>query len=147
LAQPFAQYFRQWLDDWSERYDINLYTGGLRVFTTIDSRRQEAAQSAVDEVGDRLQAAANRTVGVERFWNGYPERVNAMIRRTVRYREMTDAGLDDGAAIDSLRADAAFVDSLKNQLRQVQLGFAAMNPSNGHVVAWVGGRDFGEVQY
>ena len=147
LAPHFAEYLRQWLDDWAERYDINLYTGGLRVYTTIDSRLQEAAQSAVDEVGDRLQDAANRTVGVERFWNGYPENVNAMIRRTVRYREMTDAGLDDGAAIDSLRADAAFVDSLKNQLRQVQIGFAAMNPSNGHVVAWVGGRDFGEVQY
>ncbi len=145
-APHFAEYLRQWLDDWAENYSMNLYTDGLRVHTTIDSRLQAAGQSAVDAVGHDLQAVANRS-GFDYFWNRNPDLIESFIRQTERYRTMVAAGLSAQAAVDTLRNIGSFTDSLRQHVQRVQAGFVAVSPQNGHVMAWVGGRDYGEVQY
>ncbi len=145
-APHFAEFLRQWLDDWAERYSINLYTDGLRVHTTIDSRLQTAAQAAVDAVGNDLQGVADRN-GFDYFWRRNPDLIVSFIRQTERFRTLRTSGLDEGAAVDSLRQNEAFSDSLRRTIERVQAGFVAVSPQNGHVAAWVGGRDFGEVQF
>src|SRR5256885_9150259 len=42
-----AQQLRKWLIDWADRNDYNIYTDGLVVHTTIDSRLQNWANQAV----------------------------------------------------------------------------------------------------
>ena len=39
---------RKWLIDWADRNDYNIYSDGLVVHTTIDSRLQAAANQAVN---------------------------------------------------------------------------------------------------
>jgi len=145
-APHFAEYLRQWLDDWAERYGVNLYTDGLRVHTTIDTRLQAVAQSAVNAVGNDLQGVADGT-SFAYVWERNPDLLNSFIRQTHRYRALVSDGMATEAAIDTLGGNAEFADSLKQQIERVQAGFVAINPQDGRVLAWVGGRDFGEVQY
>ncbi|MEX1055339.1 MAG: penicillin-binding transpeptidase domain-containing protein, partial [Rhodothermales bacterium] len=141
------EFLRGWIDEWAERYGMNPYTDGLRVHTTIDIRLQQAAQDAIDAVGNQLQAAADREIRFASLWERNPELVDHAIRQTHRYRALVESGVSAGGALDTLRAMPEFADSVKSKLRLVQAGFVAVNPHNGFVQAWVGGRDFSEVQF
>src|SRR4051812_31617434 len=68
LAPHVAQQMRQWLIDWADRFDFNIYTDGLVVRTTIDSRLQKAANQAVVRQIAQLQRLADgsRKKGEER---------------------------------------------------------------------------------
>ena len=58
-APHFAEHIRKWLVDWADRNDYNIYADGLKVYTTIDSRLQAAANQAVKRQVDALQAVAD----------------------------------------------------------------------------------------
>jgi penicillin-binding protein 1A len=70
-APHFAVQMRKWLIDWADEHDYNIYTDGLVVHTTIDSRLQEAATRAVERQAQALQAVAD----VE--WSGAGLRVQS----------------------------------------------------------------------
>ena len=59
LAPHVAQQVRKWLVDWADRFDYNIYTDGLVVRTTIDSRLQKAASQAVARQVAQLQRLAD----------------------------------------------------------------------------------------
>src|SRR5256885_13049279 len=59
MAPHFAQQLRKWLIDWADRNDYNIYTDGLVVHTTIDSRLQNWANQAVARQTRTLQGVAN----------------------------------------------------------------------------------------
>ena len=54
-----AMQIRKWLIDWADRNDKNIYTDGLIVHTTIDSRLQALANQAVNRQMESLQAVAD----------------------------------------------------------------------------------------
>jgi penicillin-binding protein 1A len=170
LAPYFAEYLRLWLDEWAQDHGVNLYTDGLRIHTTIDSELQAAAEAAVKSIGDNLQAVADvewsqarppyvsgdassyRSVRdnvspFEYYWQQHPQALEAYLRRTTMYRQLRAQGLGEEAALDSVRADEAYVDSVRSVHQQIQAGLVAVDPQTGHVKAWVGGRDFRTVQY
>ncbi len=171
-APYFAEYVRTWLDDWAERNNYDPYNDGLRVYTTLDTRMQALAQAAVDSQLTALQAVvdyewstaspgflgsltppyqrrseAGRTDAFAYFWNSRREIVNEHIRGTPRYKALVLSGLAPDAALDNLRNDAAFSDSLRARLTRLETGFLALDPHNGAVKAWVGGRDYLKDQY
>src|SRR5699024_4316587 len=49
--------------------------------------------------------------------------------------------------LDSLMADTAFVNSVKRAKTQLNASFVAIDPDNGRIRAWIGGRDYGKVQF
>lgn len=170
MAPHFAEYIRQWLDEWAEDNGYNLYTDGLKVYTTLDSRLQTAAQEVAREVGSDLQAVADvewshrsspyfsarasdyqsyrqRVRPFGYFWDAKPDLLNRFIKQSPRYRRLTGEGLAADSAMAVLRTDTTFVDSLKASMQHLDVGFMAMDPRNGHVRAWVGGRDFETSQY
>ncbi|HMB90248.1 MAG TPA: PBP1A family penicillin-binding protein [Rhodothermales bacterium] len=170
MAPHFAEYVRQWLDEWAEENGYNLYTDGLKVYTTLDSRLQTVAQNVARKVGGDLQAVADvewsrrsspyfsasasdyqsyrqRVQPFGYFWSAKPELLNRFIKQTPRYRRLTGEGLHADSAMAVLRTDTTFVDSLKTSMQHLDVGFMAMDPRNGHVRAWVGGRDFETSQY
>ena len=59
LAPHVAQQLRKWLIDWADWHDLNIYTDGLVVRTTIDSRLQKAANQAVARQVAQLQRLAD----------------------------------------------------------------------------------------
>src|SRR5262244_173981 len=58
-APHLALQIRKWLIDWADRTDHNIYSDGLVVYTTIDSRLQALANQAVSREIEALQAVAD----------------------------------------------------------------------------------------
>jgi penicillin-binding protein 1A len=124
---------------------------------------QELAQSAVLEQMEGLQAvvdyewsrASNWHLGGElslytrqedyepwaHFWEAKRDLARQFIRETDRYRRLRQDGIGQDAAVDQLLDDSAFMDSLKAEKTRLEAGFVALDPRNGHVKAWVGGRN------
>lgn len=170
IAPHFTEYVRQQLEEWAEEHEYDLTTDGLHIYTTIDSRLQEAAREAVSEVTDDLQAVADvewseestrinssdasayrarrrDIVPFSYFWSTHQELLPKLIEQSDRYQRLIDAGVASSEALRGLAENAAFVDSLKAARQRLEAGLAAIDPRTGHAVAWVGGRDFEENQY
>ena len=151
----------------------DMYGDGLRVYTTLDSRMQQHAQAAVDSQMTRLQAVVNYEWSEERtrllsrefgpymeltpgedyepfshFWSSRTGIVNEYIRDTPHYQRLTqDEGQSDEEALQALRTNATFVDSLRTLRTRLEAGLVSMDPRTGSVRAWVGGRDFQTDKY
>ncbi len=154
------------------KYDI--YTDGLRIYTTIDSRMQRYAEEAVvDHMSKTLQPAffrekrnsklapysTNRGEVTESQINSM---INHSIRQTDRYRAMKKAGKSDqeiqtafttpvkmkvfsySGVVDTVMTPR---DSLLYTKHFLRTGFMAMDPVTGHVKAYVGGPNFTHFQY
>jgi len=153
--------------------EYNLYQDGLRIYTTIDSRMQTYAENAVrDHLGKDLQPAFDRhwkgyTNKPFVFESKNPARdinrlMNTAKKRTERYRRLKKAGMP----LDSI--DLSFntpvkmkifswngdldtiltpLDSIRYYKSILQTGVLSMNPTNGHVKAYVGGLDYRYFKY
>lgn len=154
-SQYFAQYVRQKVQDWAKKNNYNLETDGLVIHTTIDSRMQYYAQKAVEEKLDSLQTIFENewtSPGgsyMDQLWEEYPSFLKSFIRETDRYKNAFSKYNTDQESVvfDSLLADEAFVDSVKRARTKLQAGFVAIDPVNGNIRAWVGGKNYGNVQY
>ena len=150
----------------------DIYGEGLRVYTTLDSKLQGLARAAVEEQMSGLQ----KVVGYQwsapspglhstslddyhslepgedydpfaHFWESNPEVLNASIRQTSRYDTLRARGMGEREAIDRLRDKEAFLDSLKTAKSRLGAGMVSIDPRNGHVKVWIGGRDFRTEKY
>ncbi|MEX2399797.1 MAG: PBP1A family penicillin-binding protein [Rhodothermales bacterium] len=162
LAPYFAEQVRLWMREWAAENGFNLYSDGLRVFTPLDSRMQEMAKQSVDVNMVGLQSVVDyewsdggmrftelepylRQTGYEpwaSFWRNNPDFVISFIRGTERYRSMrrsTDLSISE--AVAELRSNEAFMDSLRTAKTRLEAGLVSINPHNGYIKAWVGGRD------
>jgi len=140
---------------------IDLWNSGLKIYTTIDSRLQKYAEEAVDEHMRTLQEQ------FEKEWNGknpwiddetkeeIPDYINKEVRQLAYYKDLVERY---GANSDSIKIvlhlkkqmtvfswkgerDTLFntYDSLSYYKRFLQTGFMSMDPTTGHIKAWVGG--------
>jgi penicillin-binding protein 1A len=141
-APHFARYLRKWLIAWADRNGYSIYGDGLVVRTTIDSRLQAAANQAVTRQGNSLQNIANAAWGKRSAWSTDSSLVQAFIRESPEYAAAIAKGRTPEQTMQELSADKAFMRALQRQKTQIQIGFLAIDPRNGHVKAWVGSRDF-----
>jgi penicillin-binding protein 1A len=156
--------------DWADRNDYNIYSDGLRVYTTIDSRLQAAANQAVKRQVDALQAVADvewansgdRLLGTttapyvsaqrqvrpfEHFWRAKSSLVDAFVRESAQYRSAVASGTPPAEALAALRRDEDFMARLRAAKTRLQAGMVAIDPTTGDVKAWVGSTDFDADQY
>lgn len=143
-APHFAQQLRKWLIGWADRNGYNIYTDGLVVRTTIDSRLQALANQAVARQGNLLQGVANAAWGERSGWAGHRALVESFVRESADYRAARDTGLTDKQAMKQLMSDRAFMRGLREDKTRVQAGFLAIDPDNGEIKAWVGSRDYSQ---
>lgn len=149
----------------------NIYTDGLRVFTTIDSRMQKYAEQAIDEhVVKYLQPAfdnENRRKPTAPFTNALsPEQVKSILMRSVkqseRYRVMKEAGASEEEINRSFHTPTKMsvftyhgevdttmtpIDSIRYIKSFLRCGFMSMEPKTGAVKAYVGGTNFVHFAY
>ncbi|MES2424502.1 MAG: transglycosylase domain-containing protein, partial [Pseudomonadota bacterium] len=144
-APHFTQQMRRWLIEWADRNDYNIYTDGLVVHTTIDSRLQAAANQAVVNQGNRLQPTVDAQW--RSGWNPKKDVVLAFMRESAGYRSARESGLNEADALKQLQADSTAMAKLRQSKTRLQAGFLALDPVNGHVKAWVGSRDFETDQF
>lgn len=151
-APHFTQQLKRWLIEWADRNDYNIYADGLVVRTTIDSRLQNMANHALMQQADRLQRISNAewaSSWVMKAKGGGPRKdlVLAFVRDTKENKAAIAAGQTQEQALKALQADAVFMQKLRDDKTRLQAGFLALDPSNGHVMAWVGSRDFASDQF
>lgn len=168
-APYFAEHVRNWLRRWGRETGHNIYTDGLVVHTTLDSRLQELARAAVDEQMRGLQAVVdyewsrpsgyflgqNTAVYVNQngyepfdyFWRSQTNLVNSFIRDTDRFRALREDNVGAEEAVSRLRQDKQFVDSLRAVVTRLEAGLVSIDPRTGYVKAWVGGRDLRDDWY
>lgn len=149
----------------------NVYTDGLKIFTTIDSRMQRYAEEAVlQHVGKYLQPAfskENRTKPNAPFTNALTAAevrsiLNRSIRQSERYRAMKEQGATESEIQKAFRTPVEMsvftyhgdvdtvmtpLDSIRYIKSFLRAGFMSMDPRNGAVKAYVGGVDFTHFTY
>ena len=149
----------------------NVYTDGLRVHTTIDSRMQEyAEQAAREHVVKYLQPAFDKENKGHKNspYSGSisQDQLNKILMRSVRqserYRLMKNAGATEDEIMKSFRTKTEMsvftyhgekdtimtpLDSIRYYKSFLRMGFMSICPQNGHVKAYVGGLDFTHFAY
>lgn len=143
-APHFAQQLRKWLIGWADANDYNIYSDGLIVHTTIDSRLQAMATAAVALQGRQLQSIANGQWSGRAGCSPANDLFKSFMRESAEYRSARADGRTDADAMKQLAADRGFVRNLCHDKTQVQAGFLAIDPRGGQIRAWVGSRDFAE---
>lgn len=149
-APHFAQQMRRWLIDWADRNDYNIYADGLVLHTTIDSRLQSIANSAVEAQAEHLQKIADSDWHLSSGWTpkkgktlkAVPGLVLSLVRDSREYKAAVGAGQTEADATATLLANPEFMQKLRDDKTRIQIGFMAEDPVTGHVLAWVGSRDF-----
>jgi penicillin-binding protein 1A len=176
LAPYFREYLREKMKKWcstkmkadGSRY--NLYTDGLRIYTTIDSRLQKFAEEAVETHISSLQN------DFYNHWKGYTnapfpkdfeqEQIDAIVdqsmKRSVRYKRLKSQGksIKEIRKIFDKRTEMKLFswqgkidtilsprDSLIYSKFFLHSGLMSMEPSTGFVKAYVGGINYENFQY
>ena len=148
----------------------NIYTDGLKIYTTIDSRMQQYAEDAVDEHMQSLQ----KTFFKEKKNRSYApfarnmrqEDIDATMLRSMkqsdRYFKMKADGSSESEIetvfkkpiemqVYSTKGDIDTImspmDSIRYHKYFLRCGMMSMNPHTGEVKAYVGGPDFAQFQY
>ncbi|MCC8391473.1 transglycosylase domain-containing protein [Paraburkholderia sp. MMS20-SJTR3] len=143
-APHFTQQLRKWLVSWADRNDYNIYSDGLVVRTTLDSRLQTMANQAVKLQGNQLQGIANSAWGTHSGCSADKDLLRAFLRETPEFRAAKDGGQSDDDALRQLLTDRKLVQNVCDTKTRVQADFLAMDPRTGEIKAWVGSRDFSE---
>ena len=176
LAPYFREYLRQELKRWCATHtkpdgsNYNVYTDGLKVHTTINSRLQQFAEEGMRTHISSLQKDFNK------HWKGYTkapypddfewEQIDAIIdqgmKRSERYRKLKKAGKSQNeiksifkkkvpmtlfswdGEIDTILSPR---DSIKYNKFFIHSGMMSMDPKTGHVKAYVGGINYKHFKY
>jgi len=176
LAPYFREYLRGEMKKWCstkmkpDGSSYNLYTDGLKIYTTIDSRLQKFAEEAVEtHISDLQKVFYNH-------WEGYtnapfpedfePEQIDEIIdmamRRSVRYKRLKSQGktIDQIRKVFNTKTEMKLFswngkidtvlsprDSLVYSKYFLHSGLMSMQPQTGHVKAYVGGINYENFQY
>ncbi|MGV8962617.1 MAG: transglycosylase domain-containing protein [Candidatus Saccharimonadaceae bacterium] len=156
----------------SDGTNYNIYTDGLKIFSTIDSRMQKHAEDAVKEhVGGYLQPQFTKEKegrSYAPYSRSVSDKVDGLIqiaiRQTDRYRDLKKQDKSDEEIIKIFKNTKVEMkvfswekgeiettmtpwDSIRYHKGFLRAGFMAMSPITGHVKAYVGGPDFNFFQY
>lgn len=151
-SRYFGEYIRQQAQGWAQENGYDLYTDGLVIHTTIDSRMQQHAQNAVET---QLEQHQKRFVDewtspdgdyMDNFWEEYPNYLNEFIEETNEYKNGFFGRKTRIEVLDSLKLDSTFVDSVKRARTRLEGSFVAIEPTSGNIMAWIGGSDYSQIQ-
>lgn len=164
LAPYFRDYIRAELLQWCKdnRKDdgspYNLYTDGLRIYTTIDSRLQAYAEAAMQKQMKGLQEKFAGQLSKKELDDVALRR----LKQLPQYRELAASGLEEKEIMAALKkpvrtqvyswdgirkVEMSIFDSVRHHIQFLQAGVLAMEPGTGAIRAWVGGIDHRFFQY
>jgi len=169
LATYFRESLRTDLLKWCKEHinnatgkPYNLYTDGLKIYTTIDSRMQRYAEEAMREHMTEIQKKFTEHWKNKEPWEDHKEILEEGKKRSDRYIRMKAAGATPKQIDSAFKAKTEMtlfswkgdidtvlspMDSIKYFKKMLQLGFMSMEPQSGYIRAWVGGNDYRFFQY
>jgi penicillin-binding protein 1A len=169
LAPHLREYLKAELMEWCRNHKkqngdpYNLFTDGLQIYTTIDSKLQGYAEDAVARQMKEVQKMFFEHWGKDKPWKGKEQVLDEAIRRSPRYQKLkTKNGLSEEEIMEELQKPVPTrlftwdgvkeemvspVDSIIHHLQYLNAGFLVMEPQTGKVKAWVGGIDHDFFQF
>ncbi|MCB0687562.1 MAG: transglycosylase domain-containing protein, partial [Saprospiraceae bacterium] len=168
LATYFREQLRQELT--TELQDVekpdgsnyNLYTDGLKIYTTLDATMQRYAEESMQTHLKKLQKIFLQEWNSREPWLT-KELKSQLIKQTNRYRHLKKGGATESEIVSSFekaipmtifnweegekQVEMSPLDSLRFYLSLLQSGMLAIEPQTGAVKVWVGGIDHRYIQY
>jgi penicillin-binding protein 1A len=168
IANYYGNAITNYMEEWCKNNGLDLYTSGLKVYTTIDSRFQKLAEEAVSE---QMQEMQNR---FDNHWKGknpwvdendqeIPGFIEMVAKRTSYYKYLEERYKKNPDSIQILmntprkmnvftwdgekEVTMSPLDSIRHYKRFLHTGMMTMDPFTGHIKAWVGGINFKHFQY
>jgi len=130
-APYFVEYVRQWLQREDEKLGIDIYRDGLSIYTTIDSKIQATADSALSRHLRYQQSLLN----------------NRLLEDLAELRDFVrDTSISLKQVSEMIRGNIPMSPAIQATL-VVQGALVAIDPINGHILAMIGGRDFNESEF
>ena len=179
--EGLATYFRAYLQDFMKKWIknnpkedgslYNIYRDGLKIYTTIDSRLQNIAETSMKEHMKNLQDeffAQNDTVdvNVSPFVDLRQGQIDTLLmnsaKRSDRWKNFKNIGLDENEILASFEKKTSMrvfsyngeidtimtpMDSIRYYKKFLRASMMSMDPNSGHVKVWVGGFDYKHFQY
>ncbi len=160
LAPYFREYIRSELLAWCRDHTnekgepFNLYTDGLKIYTTIDSRLQHYAEEATAKQMALLQDRFLKHWGKIDPWRSQPNVLEEAIKKSDRYTSLLQSGLTHPEILEEMKktslmnvftwqgekeVEMSSIDSIKHYLKFLNAGVLAMDPQQGAIRIWVGG--------
>lgn len=168
-----ALYFREAVADelrtWCRDNDYDLYTSGLKIYTTIDSRMQKYAEEAAIKQMKQVQRNFNNHWGNQDPWqdenhNVIPGFIEDIAKRQPVYKYLLTRFPNNPDSIEyylnrphkvklfdyehgTIEKEMSTMDSIRYMVHFMHCSFVAMEPQTGAVKAWVGDIDFKSWKY
>jgi penicillin-binding protein 1A len=168
-ALHFRAYLDRYLRDWEKENDFDIYSDGLKIYVTIDSRMQKYAEEAVDKQMRNVQSRFFNHWRGQNPWQdeNHEEIVNFVediAKKTTYYSVLSKRFDNNNDSIekylnlprrtkvfdyDKGEKDTTFsvMDSIRYMNHYLHSSFVAMEPQTGNVKAWVGDINFNFWKY
>ena len=168
-----ATYFREavanYLRDWCKDNGYDLYTDGLKIFTTVDTRMQKYAEEAARKQMMQVQKNFDNHWGSTNPWQDehhieIAHFIEDIAKRQPYYKQLSKkfSGNEDSInyylniphkvkvfdyANGQIEKEMSTMDSIRYMVHFMHCGFVAMEAETGQVKAWVGDIDFNSWKY
>ena len=168
-----ANYFREavadYLKDWCEANGYDLYTSGLKIYTTLDTRMQKYAEDAAIKQMRQVQQNFKNHWGKNDPWidergRVIPDFIEGIARKQPVYNWLLEKFPSQPDSITyylnkphkvklfdyakgSIEMNISTMDSIRYMVRFMHCAFVAMEPQTGAVKAWVGDINFDSWKY
>ena len=167
-----ATYFRNeianYLHDWCKETGVDLYTDGLKIYTTVDTRMQHYAEEAAWTQMKLIQQRFNDHWGRTNPWQNerhqeIPNFIENIAKRLPVYKYLQKKFPEAPDSVNfylnqphpvklfsyegDFTAEMSTLDSIRYMEHFMHCGFVAMETVTGHVKAWVGDVDFDTWKY
>jgi penicillin-binding protein 1A len=142
--------------------NYNLYTDGLKIYTTLHSKMQQYAEEAIQKHMSDLQKQFNQ------HWKNYKQDkpwgddkwIDEQIKRSNRWESLKEAGKTPEEVLKNFETPVKMtifswkngggdvdttmtpIDSVRYYFCMLNCGFMAMDHRNGFIRAWAGGTNF-----
>lgn len=168
-AQYFREYVADYLKDWMKDNGYDLYSSGLRIYTTIDTRMQKYAEQAVskqmekvqqqfdnhwrgmhpwrdakgDEIPGFIEGIAERQPFYKKLVQKYPNQPDSVLYYLNKPHKVKLFDYTKG----QIEKEMSSMDSIRYMVKFMHCAMVAMEPQSGAVRAWVGDIDFKTWKY
>ncbi len=146
IAPHFVENVRQQLAEKAEKYGFDLYRDGLSIYTTLDSRMQRYANQAVDEHLKEYQPMFDGLWDWKKEKDAFTRVIDQSIRTSAEFRRASSAMQRD-SVYKALHNNPSWVESTKRLAQNIEVGFVAMDPKSGNILAMVGGSNSKTFKY
>lgn len=168
-ALYYREYLASYLKDWCEENDYDLYSSGLKIYTTLDSRMQEYAEQAAIKQMKIVQRNFKNHWSNEEPWQDenhkvIPGFIEGIAKKLPVYKYLSNKFENSPDSIDYylnkphtvklfdyekgfIEEQMSTMDSIRYMVHFMHCAFVAMEPQTGAVKAWVGDINFNTWKY